>query len=379
MSNLRPNVSASTASTYAVQDRLRPFERHSGRCLHFPTCNRCSVASPLAPTPPMTPSNNKHPVRCQKLLRICPACGTPLCSRSDDHRTIVFPGQALQFVIPVARCQQSGCPLYCVSYRSEGAGRCAPRYSRYSFQVICTAGNLNRVARTRPALQKLLAEHDINVSLRTIPSLLDRFDALLSGQNLTDPKLLNTLEAQGCVVLDVFWVRGAGNNGFWMANELLSSSPLKIVPYETSGPANIQRHLAAVARKIPVPVVGFTSDDDWFTKAAIWHLLKYSGKGPSRYCQLSDLAGRFSLFEISSSLARMVQQYHEYRKKNPDSPGYALPAKRSRTLNTPPLDSGENGKVWGILQDWHASGDATPEQYCDYRYAWNLWKDSYRQ
>ena len=175
------------------------------------------------------------------------------------------------------------------------------------------------------------------------------------------------------MVINVCWVSGAGKNGFWLAQEFLSSSPLKMIPAET-GPANIQSLIAEVARKIRVPVAGFTSNDSWQTKMAIWYLLKYSGKGPSLYCEVSNLPDR--LVEAGASITRMVQQYHEYRSKNAVTDRDLLPAERRRGSETPPLDV-NLGELWNTLQDWYNSGNATPEEHCDYRYNLNLWTYSY--
>ena len=292
----------------------------------------------------MTSSNDQEQLSFVKLLKICPACGGPLWARFYDHRTIIIPKRACQMRVPVYRCQKADCPLFKQSYRSERAGRVAPSYSKYSFQAICEVGNQSRFADRTPALQMLLAKNGLSIPLRTIPTLLKRFESLLLGRQLTDAKVVSALRSQRCAVLDIFSVAIMGTSHFLIAQELLSSFPLKMIRRERrSDPDDIRQLLADVLGKMPVPVVGFTSDDARRSKQVILHLLKNSGKGTDRYYQLSQ-RHPLDLAEVSACLANMIHQYHKYRSDGmirrrpgqlraaPVASAPDVPARRNRSI-----------------------------------------------
>ena len=289
--------------------------------------------------------------------------------------------------MPVYRCHRSACPLYGKAYRSEIETRFAPPRTKYSLETICLAGFLSSsVSGTRP-LQKLLAKHSVAIPVKSIPPILEIYNALLSGRSWKgNSRLEESLRTQGCTVLDVFMVSATEEISFWVIREFLSSTLLSITRYHDKFPYYIQRLVSEVGRSMPVPVIGFTVAEEGSADRVLQHILKYSGKNPARLVEVPSRRP-IPFHKTSVALTCIVQDFLDYRngKANqsrvihpalPFDPLCGLPAVTDELVSdVMDLAHADLLDTLAVLQDWFRSGDMQHEGGAgNYDYNWNLYK-----
>ena len=226
-----------------------------------------------------------------RLVTICPGCASSLWTIYHNRRTVKFPRVTVRMTLPVYRCRQPACPLFGRPYRSEMEGRLALEQSKYSLHSVCLAGRLFAQTGSLARVHRLLAKEECAVSLRSIPSLVEKYEWMLAGRLEKDTKVIESLKSQGCAILDVFRIGiPPYKDGFCVVQDLVSSTPLKMrqVPHiMRPSLAIIKELITDVGRALPVPVIGFTSDSESASVGVISELLMHSGKGPARYCHIS--------------------------------------------------------------------------------------------
>lgn len=329
--------------------------------------------------------NPTHNLLLPRLTRCCPACGSTTWTRFYDSRTIAFPKHNLQFNLPSYRCQRPDCRLFKKPYRSELIGRFAPAYSRYSYEFILTIGSLSDRPFGRTSFHQFLAERNIHVPLRTLPSLIDRYQSLRRGL-YTDATLNQLFIDQGCAILDIFMVGSPWRKGsyWWIVQEFLSSSPLKIMPFDKSNAINVRKLITDVAFHMPVPVIGFVLSEGLWNEIAVYYLLINSGKGPSRSCVIPRQKA-FEESEVMQALVQMIREFHEDRCENGNR------RKKMRMSEPPfrflyqeyigneplqpkivPLTMRHKDRLMSGIRDWLSSPAALFREYSDYEYWWDL-------
>jgi hypothetical protein len=300
------------------------------------------------------------------------------------HRTLLL-------FFPVYRCEQTDCPLVRKPYRYELEGRMALPYTKYSLSVMCKAAVLSRSAGGIAPLKRLLGKIHIGVPLTSLPTLLSRYEALLSGQYLSDVGIRRTFETQGCVILDVFSVRELYglSVSHWGVQELLSSTLLGLRQAEyTDTPRELLDFITDVGRTMPVPVIGFTTDDTYKSSTVLQLLLKYSDKGRTRFCQIPKYVNPNPAL-YRRRLTRMVQAFHEHRNGEVRWPRKApVPRTSTESNDDLPDDTARPGaedlalaeihpqiaQWFELLDDWSRAGDEFREGDSNYNYNWDFYK-----
>jgi len=236
------------------------------------------------------------------------------------------------------------------------------------------------------SFQRFLAKRRIHIPLKTIPSLVDRYESLLDGLYKNNTTLATLFKAQGCVVLDIFAIGSPWrkNHYFWIVQEFLSSSPLQIMAFTPSNAIDVRKLIAEVALAMPVPVIGFVLSEGCWNEIAVSYLLIYSGKGPSRSCRIPRHAS-FDDTIVSPQLTHMIQEFHEHRSKDvnqpkkrrrfPHSPKSIQQEQQfSKHLHSevPPLTVENQDYLVPIIRDWYSSADEVFEEHSGYDYNWDL-------
>ncbi|MGA2034753.1 MAG: hypothetical protein ABSG68_21095 [Thermoguttaceae bacterium] len=238
----------------------------------------------------------------------------------------------------------------------------------------------------------MIKNRRVKVPLTSIPSLLDTFQELLSGCHLDDHRWVEALKSQCCAVLDVFPVRGAYRDHFWAIQELLSSTLLKIRPYDHNSPFNVQGFVTEVGRAMPVPVIGFTTSREpayrAYSTLAVKHLLRYSGKNPARYHEI-PMNRSVRTHELSAALTRMVQDYHTYRTRNTNKSQSQYPVFFSSksphlSANVPNIVLSDPRMItrsrlrqlFAVLEKWSHPDNESCVGDANYDYNWDIYEGS---
>ncbi len=169
-------------------------------------------------------------------------------------------------------------------FRPELEGRFAAKYSKFGFDVILFAGSHfpSYDVKTKVGLHSLLTKSGVEVSLRSVNSILRGYATLQKFPLVNDPDCCLCITSRRSVILDIFHIANKGfDHSHWVIRDLLSGRVLCVQSYQSSASDEVLHHaVGKVWASLRVPVMGFTSDGDsavsvvldkYLRKHSNWH------------------------------------------------------------------------------------------------------------
>src|SRR3982751_2830301 len=113
--------------------------------------------------------------------RVCPGCSGPLWAAYTSHRAVATLDGLVRLAIQVRRCRNADCPRHNVPLRSEREGGLVLPQHEFGLDVIALIGVLRHVDhRSVPEIHAELTRRGVAICVRSVASLLDRYDELLA-------------------------------------------------------------------------------------------------------------------------------------------------------------------------------------------------------
>ena len=194
--------------------------------------------------------------------RACPACGGPLWAAYKSHRTVATLGGLIRLGVQVRRCRDRACRRHGIPLRSEQEGRFALPQHEFGLDIIALIGTLRHAQhRSVPEIHAELARRGVAICLRSVSSLLDRYDELLALA-MADPGRIRRLTGPaGRVVLAIDGLQpDVGHEVLWVVRDVLSGAVLLARSLLSGTREDLAPLLAQVRDALDVPVVGVISD-----------------------------------------------------------------------------------------------------------------------
>jgi len=201
----------------------------------------------------------------------CPACGSPMRVRYENHRTLVTLSGPIRLRLKIRRCEQAACARRDRPYRPEAEGSIALAQHEFGLDVIALVGVLrHRDHRSVPEIHQALRARGVEIAERSVTNLLDRYDELLATSLTGSDRLTALLAAQGRVILALDGLQpDVGHEVLWVVRDCLSGEVL-LARSLLSGTANdLAPLLREVASAVGVPVVGVVSDGQTSIRRAV--------------------------------------------------------------------------------------------------------------
>jgi Transposase, Mutator family len=226
--------------------------------------------------------------------RTCPACGGPLWAAYKSHRTVATLDGLVRLAIQVRRCRNADCPRRGVPLRSEREGGLALPQHEFGLDVIALIGALRHAEhRSVPEIHAELTRRGVAICLRSVGSLLDRYDELLALA-LTDPARIRSLTAAaGRVILAIDGLQpDVGHEVLWVIRDVLSGEVLLARSLLSSCRDDLAKLLGEVKQALraegapEVPIAGVVSDGQHSIRKAVAEVLPGV---PHQLCQFHYL------------------------------------------------------------------------------------------
>src|SRR5262245_44286646 len=205
-------------------------------------------------------------------IRDCPECGRRLWAANKPSRVVVTLAGLVRLRLQVRSCRNPACPRFKVCLRPEREGRFALPQQEFGLDVIALAGRLRHAERRSvPEIHAELARRGVDVCLRSVGNLVDRYDELLALA-CADPKRLRAAVAsQGRAILAIDGLQpDVGHEVLWVIREVLSGEVL----LARSLLSSTQDDLAALLVEVDdtlgdVPIMGVVSDGQTSIRKAV--------------------------------------------------------------------------------------------------------------
>ena len=230
------------------------------------------------------------------LTRICPGCSKPLWAAYKSHRVVATLDGLVRLAVQVRRCRNADCARRNVSLRSEAEGAIALPQHEFGLDVIALIGTLRHARhRSVPEIRAELARRGVAICVRSVASLLDRYDEL-RALSLSDPARLRRIAAAaGRVILAIDGMQpDVGHEVLWVIREVLSGEVLLARSLLSSCRDDLAKLLlevkdtlgAGIAGAPGVPIVGVISDGQHSIRDAVAQALPGV---PHQLCQFHYL------------------------------------------------------------------------------------------
>jgi hypothetical protein len=240
----------------------------------------------------MTRTSVRSPPDHERVLRparrLCPACGSLMRIRYENHRTLVTLTGSVRLRLKIRRCETLGCSRFHKPYRPEAEGALALPQHEFGLDVIALIGALrHREHRSVPEIHARLQAQGVAIAERSVTNLLDRYDELLATRLTERRPLHKVLARQGRVVLALDGVQpDVGHEVLWVIRDCLSG----IIVLARSLLSGRAQDLAVLLREavaaVGVPVVGVISDGQTSIRQAVAQVLPGV---PHQLCQFHFL------------------------------------------------------------------------------------------
>src|SRR3954447_20556728 len=160
--------------------------------------------------------------------RVCPVCSGPLWSAATARRTVVTLEGLVQLRLQIRSCRAPDCPRYKICLRPEREGRLAWPQHEFGLDVIALIGRLRHAEhRSVPEIHAELARRGVPICVRSVGSLLDRYDELLALALSDTQRLRRIPAAAGQVVLALDGLQpDVGHEVLWVLRDALSGEVL---------------------------------------------------------------------------------------------------------------------------------------------------------
>lgn len=209
-----------------------------------------------------------------RTFKTCPYCKTRLWYRFLDVRRVITLSGPRRVRLKVYRCSNLDHGRWHETvFRPELEGRLATRYAKFGLDVVAFAGIEFRPRHGKLELHRLLKERGVEISPRSVSSLLHDYQRLLDFPVENDQDCRGRIDSQGSVILDVFHLTHELLRGrFWVIRDWLSGMIL-CMRRTTNPEADLHRVIGDVWRRLRVPIAGFTSDGTASSRRVIDQLL----------------------------------------------------------------------------------------------------------
>jgi len=230
------------------------------------------------------------------LTRVCPGCSKPLRAAYKGHRVVATLDGPVRLAVQVRRCRDADCARHSVSLRSEAEGAIVLPRHEFGLDVIALIGNLwHAEHRSVPEIHAVLARRGVAICLRSVASLLDRYDELLA-LSLSDPaRLRRATAAAGRVILAIDGLQpDVGHEVLRVIRDVLSGEILLARGLLSSCRSDLAKLLGEVKQALgsgaggvsEIPIVGVISDGRHSLRKAVAEALPGV---PHQLCQSHDL------------------------------------------------------------------------------------------
>ena len=240
----------------------------------------------------MTRLSGRQPPERERVLRpacrLCPACGSRMRIRYENHRTLVTLTGSVRLRLKIRWCETMGCARFHKPYRPESEGALALPQHEFGLDVMALVGALrHREHRSVPEIHAVLTARGVAIAERSVTNLLDRYDELLATRLMERRPLQKLLAQQGRVILAVDGVQpDVGHEVLWVIRDCLSG----IIVLARSLLSGRAQDLAVLLREavaaVGVPVVGVISDGQTAIRQAVAQVLPGV---PHQLCQFHFL------------------------------------------------------------------------------------------
>jgi hypothetical protein len=205
------------------------------------------------------------------VTRCCPSCGQTLWAAYKSHRAVVTLDGLLRLAIQVRRCRNPDCPRYRASLRSEQEGRFALPQHEFGLDIIALVGVLRHAEhRSVPEIHAELVRRGVDICVRSVGNLLDRYDELLT-LSVSDVKRLRRITKEaGRVILAIDGLQpDVGHEVLWVLRDVLSGEVLLARSLLSSCQDDLAELLREVVRALEVPIAGVVSDGQTSIRKAV--------------------------------------------------------------------------------------------------------------
>jgi hypothetical protein len=125
----------------------------------------------------MTRTSGRQPPDRERVLRpacrLCPACGSPMRIRYENHRTLVTLTGSVRLRLKIRWCETLNCPRYHKPYRPESEGALALPQHEFGLDIVALVGTLrHREHRSVPEIHAVLTARGVAIAERSVTAMI---------------------------------------------------------------------------------------------------------------------------------------------------------------------------------------------------------------
>jgi hypothetical protein len=209
------------------------------------------------------------------LLRQCPACGKNMWTAYHNYRTLTTLDAVVRLTLHIRRCLAPECVHFRKPYRPEQEGCWALPKHEFGLDVIAHIGTLRYTHhRSLPEIHHALRERQVVIAPRTVTSLLERYDELLSLTLNDLHRLKHITQSHGRVILALDGLQpDVGHEVLWVLRDCLSGEVLLAKSLLSATQHDLARLLHQVKDALTVPIVAVLSDGQHSIRKAVQRAL----------------------------------------------------------------------------------------------------------
>jgi hypothetical protein len=244
----------------------------------------------------MTRTSARLPPDRERVLRpacrLCPACGSPMRIRYENHRTLVTLTGSVRLRLKIRWCETIGCARFHKPYRPEAEGALALPQHEFGLDIIALVGALrHREHRSVPEIHALLQERGVAIAERSVTNLLDRYDELLATRLMERHPLQRLLTKQGRVILALDGLQpDVGHEVLWVIRDCLSGIIVLARSLLSGRAQDLTVLLREAVDAVGVPVIGVISDGQTSIRQAVALVLPGVPHQPCQFHFLREAA-----------------------------------------------------------------------------------------
>jgi len=167
-----------------------------------------------------------HEVTLVPLKERCEQCGQFLWVAHHGHRTVAMLSGLWRLTLVVRQCIQPSCPRFHKHYRPEEEGSFALPHGEFGLEVIALIGKFRfREHRSVPEMHQALQARGIRIAQRSVTSLMQRYEELVTLRITDQERIKARLQQQGHVILALDGLQpDVGHEVLWVVRDCLSRS-----------------------------------------------------------------------------------------------------------------------------------------------------------
>jgi hypothetical protein len=220
----------------------------------------------LTPRPVPTEMQTLKP-----LLRYCPTCGETLWAAYHNYRTITTLEAVLGLTLQIRRCLNQACPHVHHPHRPEQEGRLALPKHEFGLDVIAFVGQQRYgYHRSGAEIHQALRERGVAVAPRTVTTLLERYDELVTLSLQDTTRLHRITQVRGRIISALDGLQPeVGHEVLWVLRDCLSGEVLLARSLLSATHDDLAPLVQEVQQALPVPIVGVITDGQPSIRAAV--------------------------------------------------------------------------------------------------------------